>query len=263
MSLRITLVDHRGELCQNKFARSGLMCEFNFCITTLDQTVLNRWQAVFKKEGWETITFDHKNTTCADAGRMELDLVEVCSTLCETPEDLQELIEKRKPVAILAFAAPQNISNSQIIQFLESGADDFIFSNTDERVIVAKLKAYIRRLTPVISTAMSKLSSTSGDIKIDQNKRTVKIEARSGKHTELSNLTQKELKILSMLVGNEKRVVSREVILEKLWGDGATEVYSECINKHIESLRKKLGPYGRRIKTVYGSGYMFTGSEKT
>ena len=65
-----------------------------------------------------------------------------------------------------------------------------------------------------------------------------------------------------MLVDQEKRVVSRESMLEKLWGDCAGDVYSDCINKHVESLRKKLGLYGRKVKTVYGSGYMFTGGGK-
>ncbi len=238
------------------------MSEFTFRITTLDQTVLNRWQDAFKKEGWKACTFDCVDTLSASAGHIELDLVEIGTPLCRTPEDLQQLVKKRKPAAVLAFAAPQNISNTQIIKFLESGADDFIFSNMDERVLVAKLKAYVRRLMPTISAKISRLASASGNIKIDHDRRTVKIGTKPGKSTELSNLTQKELEILSMLVCHEKRVVSREVILDKLWGNDATEVYSECIDKHIESLRKKLGLHGKRIKTIYGSGYMFTGDNK-
>lgn len=235
------------------------MSKFNFRITTLDQTILNRWQGAFKKEGWEASAFNCPDALRDGEGRMELDLVEVCAPLCRTPEDLQVIIKKREPVAILAFAAPHNISNSQIVKFLECGADDFVFSNIDERVIVAKLKAYVRRLMPAIAAALPKLASASGDIEIDHDRRMVKIKPRSGKSMEFSNLTQKELKILSMLVGNERRVLSRVAILEKLWGDSATEVYSECVSKHVESLRKKLGLYGGKIKTIYGSGYMFTG----
>lgn len=261
--LRITLVDLTDKLCQNIAPGFGFMSKYNFCITTLDQLVLSRWQNAFKNQGWEAQAFNSLDAPAMDTGCAELDLVEVCSTLCQTPEDLQKIIKKRKPVAILAFSAPQNISDSQIVKFLEAGADDFVFSNMDERIIVAKLKAYIRRLTPAIAATMSRLESAGGNIKIDRDRRTVKIEFKPGKYTELSSLTQRELEILSMLVRNETRVVSRESMLDKLWGDEATEVYSDCINKHIETLRRKLGRYGSRIKTVYGSGYMFTGDNKS
>jgi len=224
---------------------------------TLDQTVRNRWQAAFTKEGWETRVFDGRHAACAGGGSAELDLVEIGSQLCRTPEDLQKVIKARNPVVTLAFATQQSISNSQIVQFLESGADDFVFSNMDERVIVAKLKTYIRRLAPLISKTLSALASSGGDIKIDRNNRTVMIRTISGKHTELLHLTQMELAILAMLVGNEKQAISRDIMLEKLWGSEATEVYSNCIDKHIEILRRKLGPSGKRIKTIYGSGYMF------
>jgi DNA-binding response OmpR family regulator len=99
-------------------------------------------------------------------------------------------------------------------------------------------------------------------IEIDRARRAVQIEARDGKHTEVLNLTPKEFGILSLLVAHERRVTTRETMLEKLWGDGANDVYSECIDKHVESLRKKMGRYGKKIKTVYGSGYIFTGNDE-
>jgi len=228
-----------------------------FCITTADQTLLARWQAAFKKEGWRTSVFSCIDALCAGACRAELDLVEVCSPLCRSPEELLRVITNRKPVATLAFATRENISDSQIAKFLGAGADDFIFANVDERVLVAKIQTYLRRMAPAISEALSKTESSSGDIRIDRAGRVVMITTGTVESAELLHLTQTELEILSMLVDSEKRVVSREMMLEKLWGSNATEVYSHCISKHIETLRKKLGPHGRRIKTVYGSGYMF------
>lgn len=192
------------------------------------------------------------NACCA-----ELDLIEVGDQICKTPEELRDIIRARHPAATLAFSPRENISDSQIVKFLESGADDFVFSDADERVVVAKLKAYLRRLAPVIFTAVSRLESSRKEIMIDRSTRSVKIQVMPGKYTELHNLTQKEMAILALLVGNEKMPVSRESMLERLWGEDATEVYSNCINKHIETLRRKLGPHGKRIKTIYGSGYMF------
>lgn len=229
-----------------------------FCITTVDQTVINRWQDAFKKEGWEAEVFNCLGTLCAGACRAELDLVEVGSPLCGTPEELQKVIKNRKPVATLAFATRKNISDAQIVKFLGAGADDFILADMDERVLVAKIKTYMRRLEPAIAAALAKVESNSGDIKIDRARRVVSIRTGPGECAELLHLTQKELEILSMLVGSEKRVVSRRRMLEEIWGGNAAEVYPHCISKHLETLRKKLGPHGRRIKTVYGSGYMFT-----
>lgn len=220
--------------------------------------MLSRWQYAFKKEGWGVIAPDSLPAGFPAADSVELDLVEVCSPSCKTPEDLQGIIKKRKPAATLAFASPRNISGSQIVKFLEAGADDFIYSDTDERVIVAKLKAYLRRMTPEIASTISRAACRGGEIEIDRDRRAINIKAKHGKHTKLLNLTQKELDIFSMLVANETRVVSRKKMLDKLWGAAAVEVYSDCIDKHIETLRKKLGPFGRRIKSVYGSGYMFT-----
>lgn len=234
------------------------MHDFSFYIAALDQTVLAHWRNAFRKEGWEAADLTLPNTPRANKCHAELDLIEVGNQLCKTPDDLRNIIEARHPAATLAFSPRQKISDSQVVKFLESGADDFIFSDMDERVVVAKLKAYIRRLEPAITTAALKLESSRGEIMIDSCMRSVKIQIVPGKYTELSNLTQKEMAILALLVGNERRPVSRESMLERLWGEDATEVYSNCINKHIETLRKKLGPYGKRIKTVYGSGYMFS-----
>lgn len=238
------------------------MSDLFFCIKTTDRTILYRWQCAFRKEGWVVKDCGCLNTPCTDSCRMKLALIEVGTQLCKTPDNFREILIKRKPVATLVFAAAETISNSQIAKFLESGADDFIFKSIDERILVAKLKAHMRRMTSTIQETMSKVESSCGDIKIDRDRRAVKIEARKGKYTEIANLTEKELDILTMLVDNEKLVLSRESMLERLWGNGAADVYSECIDKHIESLRRKLGPYGRTIKTVYGAGYKFTGGNK-
>jgi len=229
-----------------------------FCINTADRTLLTRWTSAFRKEGWAVLCQEVPLRGCHSAGSAELDLVEVGPGGCRTPEDLGALIRMRKPFATLAFADRKNVSDLQIVRYLESGADDFVFSNLDERVVVAKLKAYLRRQEPAMDAAQARLSTGSGDVVVDLQKRTVRIKCLAGGPSEIFDLTQKELEILALLVGCEKRPVARGVILERLWGEEAGEVYPNCLSKHIEMLRKKLGPYGKRIRTVYGSGYMFT-----
>lgn len=240
------------------------MGTLTFHIISTDRVIIRRWQKAFQKEGWDVISEE----SCipvgeAGPGGAELDLVEIGIPSCRTPDDLRSMLDVRHPVSVLTFGDSQEISNTQITSFLEAGSDDFVYKNLDERVLVAKLKAHMRRLMPIITEAAAKCISSNGEIEIDNCSRAVRIEAKSGKYTELSNLTQKEFDILSILVRNEKRVVTREAMLEKLWGAEACSVYPECVDKHIESLRKKLGLCGKRIKTVYGSGYMFTGNNKS
>ncbi len=238
------------------------MGALTFHIISNDRTISGRWLNAFQKEGWPVTTAD-----CCPAGeancvkRAEFDLVEIGSPDCRVQEDLRSILKTRQPVSIIVFGDPQKISNRQIAAFLEAGADDFVYKNLDERILVAKLKAHMRRIMPQIAEKAARLASSCGDIEIDRDRRAVKIAARTGKDTELTNLTVKEFDILSMLVRHERTVLTRERILEKLWGDGGDGVYSECIDKHIESLRRKLGAYGKRIKTVYGAGYMFTGND--
>lgn len=231
-----------------------------FIIISSDLVISRRWQKAFQKEGWEVGVHlscpPDKDNPCNR--QSELLLLEVGTTECNEPQELRTILKMRHPVSTLVFCDQQKIHNRQIAAFLEAGADDFIYKGIDERVLVAKLKAHIRRIMPAIQEAAVRVESSSGGIAIDGNLRAVKIELKSGKYSELSNLTSKEFEILSMLVSNEKRVISREAMLEKLWGDEAVNVYSECVDKHIESLRKKLGQYGKKIKTIYGAGYMFT-----
>lgn len=239
------------------------MTSLTFYIISADTGIATRWRKAFQKEGWNVASEDSCNPAGkATSGGAELDLIEIGSPHYETPEELRNAIKARHPVSLLTFG-DQKTSNTRITAFLEAGADDFIYKNIDERVLVAKLKAHIRRIMPVIAEAAAKCVSSSGGIEIDSCRRAVKIEAKSGKHTELSNLTQKEFDILAILVGNEKRVVTREAMLEKLWGCDAANVYSECVDKHVESLRRKLGLYGKKIKTIYGAGYMFTENNKS
>lgn len=262
--LKINLVDPAsGGPIEYIVSPSTDMRALNLHIITADPAISIRWQKAFQKECWSvSVAGLCGEGDAREAARAELDLIEMGVPGCRDMDDFTGILRLRRPVSVFLFAEQQKTSNTQIAAFLEAGADDFVYKNIDERILVAKLKAHIRRIMPAITEAVSKFSSRAGGIEIDGNRRAVKIESKPGKYTELSNLTQKEFEILALLVSNEKRVISRESMLEKLWGEDAANVYSECVDKHIESLRRKLGMFGKRIKTVYGAGYMFTENGK-
>ena len=83
------------------------------------------------------------------------------------------------------------------------------------------------------------------------------IKNKTKKTRYLENLTPKEFEIFSILICHEGDIVPRALILAYIWRKKAEHVYSETVNKHVESLRRKLGVHGKKIKTIYGSGYVF------
>jgi DNA-binding response OmpR family regulator len=66
-------------------------------------------------------------------------------------------------------------------------------------------------------------------------------------------LTAKEVGMLRLFVENKGRVLTRDVILEKVWSE--TYITDRTIDSHVKELRKKIPPLTRLLKTVYGSGY--------
>lgn len=235
-----------------------------FYIISTDALISGRWPQALKKEGWRVELLSccpGEEGKCP--GYAGIYLIEIGLPCCRNQEGLKSILQTRKPVSALVFGNQQDVSNRQISAFLEAGADDFVYKNIDERILVAKLKAHMRRIMPEIIDASAKLTSSCRSIEIDRNRRSVKLKAHLGTCTELSSLTPKEFDILSLLVAQERRVVTRERMLEKIWGEDAVDVYSECIDKHVESLRRKMGACGNKIKTIYGSGYMFMGLKKS
>ena len=79
----------------------------------------------------------------------------------------------------------------------------------------------------------------------------------AGKDKILTDLTPKEFDIFFALLCNEGQVVSRKCLMEEIWREKSGHTNVETIDKHVESLRHKLGACGRNIKTVYGTGYAY------
>jgi len=98
--------------------------------------------------------------------------------------------------------------------------------------------------------------SKDGDLEVDRVRRVIRT-GLGKKPSSLGNITPKELDILATLVCNEEHVVTRSFLMDEIWKEKSGQVNCETIDKHVETLRNKLGAYGKNIKTVYGSGYMY------
>jgi DNA-binding response OmpR family regulator len=136
---------------------------------------------------------------------------------------------------------------------LEVGADDYLVKPFGLRELLARVRAMLRRVDLEVvrraPTADGKLQS--GTLTIDTNSRIATLDGAP------MHLTRKEFELLTVLVSNPGRAFSREFLVEQIWGTDF-EGYERAIDTHITRLRRKLGPIGERIATVWGVGYRFS-----
>lgn len=141
--------------------------------------------------------------------------------------------------------------NNEQIRGLELGADDYIVKPFDFDFLLAKIQAVLRRVYGEYSTETSLIESVGG---IKLNKDTFKM-LYNNIEVELS---KNEFKLLSKLIKNEDKIVTREELLEELWDD-TVFVDDNTLTVNIVRIRSKLKEVGinEAIKTKRSIGYMF------
>ena len=136
-----------------------------------------------------------------------------------------------------------------VVKGLDLGADDYIPKPFGIMELLSRVKAVLRRSkrAPEPDTVFS-----YGDILLDDKRRVV---TAGGSVCEL---TYKEYELLKLLLRNQRLVLTREKILQSVWGYNF-EGETRTVDMHIKTLRKKLGAGGELIKTVRNVGYKIDG----
>ena len=132
------------------------------------------------------------------------------------------------------------------VKGLDLGADDYVTKPFGMMELISRIKAVLRR-SQKSSNELQDIIKV-GDIEIDTKKHEV---TASG---EIVNLTLKEYELLKRLMKNSNIVMTRDLLLEEIWGydfDGETRT----VDVHVRTLRQKLGKSGERIEAVRGVGY--------
>jgi DNA-binding response OmpR family regulator len=239
------------------------MIKFALWLITPDRDISGKWFRLLSREHLNVKPLpDFTAVSRIPQDTWGLALVEVCPGGLTSPQDIKNLLGGRKNVSVIVFSKPGKTSNPEISAFLENGADDFIQSDIDERVLLSKIKAHVRRLLPSLNMARTVVTSADKEIEIEKVKRTVRLGTASGKNKVLDGLTPKEFEIFFILLSNEDHVVSRKYLMEDVWREKSGDINSETVDKHVETLRRKLGTYGKRIRTVYGIGYTYKSLQK-
>lgn len=162
----------------------------------------------------------------------------------------------------LAFilVTKNDIDDKLLVRQFEAGIDDFVPTAINRNVLEAKLRAFIRRMAPAGENKDSEraIVSATGLLQVDKTTFSVLVREKNI-NRRLNNFTPIEFKILELFAENSSIMMERRTILEHVWGNRADAVNLENVDKHIESIRRKLGAAGKKIKTVYGTGYMLCG----
>jgi len=148
---------------------------------------------------------------------------------------------KNTPVIMLTA---KNTEYDRVIG-LDNGADDFISKPFGMMELVARVRAVLRRITPVEN---STTDFTIGALYVCPEKHVVKV---SGEDI---SLTHKEFELLCLLLDNRGRVLTRDIIMDKIW-DSDFDRENRTVDVHVRTLRSKLGDAGAYIETVRGLGY--------
>ena len=129
----------------------------------------------------------------------------------------------------------------------ELGADDYVTKPFSPRELVLRVKAILRRAA---SPKDEQGILEHGPLRIDRERHRCWVDGSS------IALTAKEFRLLSSLMTRAGRVMTRESLLDEVWGSDVT-VTTRTIDTHLKRLREKLGSAGDLIETVRGVGYRF------
>ena len=170
--------------------------------------------------------------------------LEVCRLLRARPATA------RTPIIMLTART----SEADRVTGLDAGADDYITKPFSLRELAARVRAVLRR-GKSDEPAITPLVYRGKHLMADFDAVAINVDG------EPIRLTRREFELLRYMYENRNRVLSRDRLLERVWGyDRVVETRS--VDVHVGRLRAKLGPAGKQIETVVGLGYRFIDSDK-
>lgn len=204
-----------------------------------------------EKEGFKVIDARDGEDAMDAAVRQRPDLILLDLMLpgMDGLEVCKALKKETKTISIPVIMLTAKSQESDKVVGLELGADDYITKPFSPRELIARIKAVLRRVNE-----KEKLPEIfqAGDLKIDFSKISVSVKDKP------VELTSKEFELLKTLLKARGRVLSRDFLLDTIWGfDHAMEIQTRTVDVHIRTLRKKIKNASKYIITVKNYGYRF------
>lgn len=209
-----------------------------------DENIRELVKMYLEKDGYEVV-FASDGSMAMDVFRAQqpdLVLLDVMLPLIGG-FDVCRMIKAKSDVPVIMLTAKD--AGDDKVEGFESGADDYLVKPFDPKELLVRIKARMR------TTGRNVYGNviTSGTIKLDMDSYSVQC---AGIQLEM---TPKEIQLLHFFLTNQGRVLTREQLLENIWGfDYIGE--TRTVDMHVRKLREKLPELeAARIKTIYGVGY--------
>lgn len=188
--------------------------------------------------------------TIARSGDVDLMLLDLVLPNADGRNILRQLRKEGKTLPVIILTACG--FESDRIDGLREGADDYIVKPFSVRELLARVEAVLRR-SPQRPKAVSTMEFSNGTIDFERREIVLANRARE-------ELSEKESELLLYLVQHSGRALSREELLQAVWKLTPTGIHTRTIDMHVARLRDKLGDDPSSpcvILTVRGKGYMF------
>ncbi|MMZ56103.1 Response regulator MprA [compost metagenome] len=217
-----------------------------------DEKIVSMLRRGLAFEGYEVLTATNGAEGLNKMLTAEPDLVvlDVMMPQVDGFEVCRRMREGGSTVPVLMLTAKDEVENR--VKGLDLGADDYLVKPFALEELLARVRALLRRKTEQQGNNGNRL--TFEDLQLDNESREV---VRGGKRLEL---TAKEFELLHLFMQNPKRVLSRDLIMDKIWGyDYSGE--SNVLEVYVAMLRQKTEQDGgkRLIRTIRGAGYILRG----
>lgn len=213
-----------------------------------EPSITNLVSAYLKAEGYEVYTAADGSAGLKAARAFKPDLI-ILDVMLPGMDGIELLSRLRRESEVYVIMLTARTEETDKIVGLSVGADDYMTKPFSPRELVARIKAALRRLKAGTGSGLEGSVMSFKHIRIDIGARTVQVDESP------IELTAIEFDLLKALAENRGRVLTREQLLEKVWGG---EYFGELrvIDVHLGHIRQKLGR-DDLIATVRGVGYRF------
>ncbi len=213
-----------------------------------EPSITNLVSAYLKPEGYEVLTAADGNSGLKAARVFKPDLI-ILDLMLPGIDGIELLSRLRRKSGVYVIMLTARTEETDKIVGLSVGADDYVTKPFSPRELVARVKAALRRLKSGAGPSVERSVLAFRHLSMDVGARTVIVDENP------IELTAIEFDLLKALVENRGRVLSREQLLEKVWGG---DYFGEMrvVDVHLGHVRQKIGR-DDLIITIRGIGYRF------
>lgn len=204
------------------------------------------------KEGYEVMTAatGEEGLRLAERRTPDLAILDVMLPGLDGLQALRRLKANAATRRIPVLMASARGEDADVVAGLELGAEDYVTKPFSPRVLVARVRAALRRPSERDEAAAAGVPLERAGIRLDPERREVRADGRR------IDLSATEFELLSLLMRNPGRVYERAAIIDAVRG-GDYPASDRSVDVQVVSLRRKLGDRGAMIETVRGVGYRF------